>query len=705
MSEQGTQVAAKMGRSNFETPAEVDHHETPYLDRDLQTYENVAQETLMSNPVIVGPFSMTEALAVTFDPVLLILQSPVFQQFRTWSPYAKFDVKMMIRIVASPAHYGTVLVNWFPGQFVGSAYRMENRDPHILDISKIDTYEIIIPFTTVNEWYHTYSLKTEFYYSKVNLGVKIRSLDSMAVAPFIEVYLSPINLKLQGTTAAGQMIVTHHQGYANPILVGAAASTIAGAVMPSVGDVARGVSNFVFNTVSRTAKPEHLQQIRKGMSEARTKQKQKEELDTDPSPQVLVEDEPQLMRQNVFGPMNDLSYMPAMCLNGKESRYIRPYHLADTEMTHQLLDIAKIPCIANMFWMTPGVSTRLDLKINSGAYGTYAAQIAKLFRFWRGSFYVTFKLYTSPLVTAKFSVSMTQSVDTPPTLSGPAPFFKTLTIRGSETVTIFVPFVSTNAWLPCGEIFSMAQQIMSTLFFGVSQVTAGGDTTPSVMVAIILRMGDDLQFRSLRSPVSYVPVAQGQYRVQTEREFDLCPVGYESSKLEGYAEDMYTAEMVLNHWSQRPTIGLQTMFPFESGWYQNPMMWDTYDFVSNMFCFRRGNVRVRVENKGTIGTHFRLGGSPNGATITDQQIGNGLYVNDGTLNSVNEVELPFLSVVEWARNEGFAAGTYPPRETLGISTSTDIPVEEREYYYVAAGRSHQVAMLMPPYSVLALNWA
>jgi hypothetical protein len=212
---------------------------------------------------------------------------------------------------------------------------------------------------------------------------------------------------------------------------------------------------------------------------------------------------------------------------------------------HSILDLAKKPTIVSQFVMTttadvfhgivwPMMTLAPETTIRMTGYvrnSSYMNMICRMFRYWRGAIKLFFTFHSSPLVTFRIALRLIYAggntaltdVQDPDLGDG---YTEVVTVRGSATYSLSVPYVNSKPWLPTffeegatsGE-WSIHDTIFPQLRMAIIDKTKGmGSVTPSVFVTMTIGADDDFM---VRCPIAYCPQYEQVIIPEVEEQCDL----------------------------------------------------------------------------------------------------------------------------------------------------------------------------------------
>lgn len=144
--------------------------------------------------------------------------------------------------------------------------------------------------------------------------------------------------------------------------------------------------------------------------------------------------------------------------------------------------------------------------------------MAQYFRMWRGSIRLTFVIFSTPFISARYNFIVRWGGTAPVGLVGNE-LVNDITVRGTTRVDITVPFLAADQWLPtwCQMPGDYGYQSIFPAVYIKEQSPAVsvGDVTASPVMLIYESAGNDFEFRSLCNPN---PLKTPTFDVSYERQ-------------------------------------------------------------------------------------------------------------------------------------------------------------------------------------------
>lgn len=696
--EQPLEQLDTIGRHTYEVSASSLTAPRFSYENDTCVYPSDTCAKLASSPVTFYN-GMVDTLNTTVDPWQhIITTSAGFAAYTVAVKYVRFDVKVLIRVITCPTAYGIIIISTNPVDYT-LTYDYLNGNPLIIDAGKGDTTEFIVPWESNYEFYNLSKLMkigkmvfTSYAETSVSTGSK----------PRVEIIFTPINIRAKGAKGSFQMETAEQAARSYPM-----ASALGGLV------ATMGSATYAVNYI-------------KGVTtEAKTLANSATEIYEQAKPYVehlqwkVVESEnlqaPTGNNPTVYGQLSGVDYVPACAVTNPYPDVIKPYHVGELLQEHGMLQTARIPCIREVFsiplnmikswYFEPGIYQPGRVNV------TYVDYISRMFRFWRGSMDLNFRIYMPSLSTADFTFFFrnVEAFGDATVAATAAPsqwaFTKHFTVRGTASMSVRLPYISERQWTRCG-LTNAASQFVRMWEVGLAMVKmeSGGDTSVTPYVVLISRPGPDFQFKSLKSCVTD-PHAEAQMWVRSEFEEPPEEWGMKTPRRYRHiSEDDLTLEKICNRWSSR-VISQNHLSNTTSG--VELIQADNLDYIMSMFAYQRGSIRWLVRTGGTSASPvLYMGSSTFGLTPTPRVFtspaGRGIVIGDPATNPVTKLETTWDSALEWGLTQTYLeTGTVglpggEMDEWYGAQMIIANFEEQSTFAYAASGRGFQLARLLPP---------
>lgn len=219
--------------------------------------------------------------------------------------------------------------------------------------------------------------------------------------------------------------------------------------------------------------------------------------------------------------------------------------------------------------------------------------MAQFFRMWRGSIRLTFVIFSTPFISARYNIVVRWGGSTPIGLVGNE-VVNDVTVRGTTRVDITVPFLSADQWLPtwCQQPGSYAYESVFPAVYIKEQSPAVsvGDITASPVMVIYESAGSDFEFRSFCNPNPLKDVSyERQMRVsefskqEVSGDGDVCAYPYSS-------DTEMTFTDISRRWSNR-NIDALSPGPVNTQGSATP---GAFDQISALFVYWSGQTKFKL---------------------------------------------------------------------------------------------------------------
>lgn len=165
-------------------------------------------------------------------------------------------------------------------------------------------------------------------------------------------------------------------------------------------------------------------------------------------------------------------------------------------------DFINKPTYIGLLNLTSGMSMQQVWQLGD-LYWSRINYMAQYFRMWRGSIRLTFVIFSSPFISARYNFIVRWGGSAPVGLVGNE-IVNDVTVRGSTRVDITVPFLSADQWLPtwCQMPGGYAYESVFPAIYIKEQSPAVsvGDIAASPVMLMYESAGVDFEFRSFCNP-------------------------------------------------------------------------------------------------------------------------------------------------------------------------------------------------------------
>jgi hypothetical protein len=748
---------------------------------EITETEMVKQETihdqpsrLFSNWFFLEDITLvsSSSFAVTEKDYWLTIWNKLAPKFeQTWK-YFKCDVELMFMVKSSGLEYGWFGVGWNPSSLTNSPYSMLNARLHEIDITTGGTHMITIPFSSAYEAYDVNEGASNFVPNRPKIYVTQGLMGTLAASfsATVEVRGRFVNWSTFGVAPINNNVTAHElfRGKAVGELQMQDTSTIATAS----GVVGAGLATAyqTFKNVNAATKQAHEfvgegRKVGESASEAwefmsnlwdsNAKQNYRDvnvkpETERD-SLEHKARDSSTHNAPTFYGSMSQIgSYIPENENLSFSMHHLPPRHLFDANPKN-LREIAQIPCLISQTDCVAG--TTFLIACRPFHYNTqtgfsngivdYFAQIADLFRWWRGSIDYEFTFHTSSLITGQFVFECCQlgSMDPGTTLAGWSQNFtylKTVNISGHSTVKIRVPFIFNAQWCPMRPIYGPSTGVQLPLQPSIMRVTcktltsglAGSGAIPHVYVTMKRSAGPDIQFRNLNGgylatrPPTLEDEDIGELQMlevqRKEGDFENICMGGVPQRYRYTPEDDLDVITLSTRWStiESDTSGSQNLLSNSNNSLKATAPVDIFFRIQNWFRYVRGSFQCRTripESQLSQYVLMTMQGDERYVAIASNPYN--VYTPSAgaafcvpALNPIIQFEAPFEGDTEWlvTHDAAFVTGDDDPNFSLDYIVRQPNNYDWGDVFmYVRAGRGYDLAFLQPPcnsYNRLLRTW-
>jgi hypothetical protein len=290
-------------------------------------------------------------------------------------------------------------------------------------------------------------------------------------------------------------------------------------------------------------------------------------------------------------------------------------------------------------------------------------------RFWRGSIKYHFLFLASPMASVKLKIILKWNSNDNITTEPESLLTRIVTIRGTTCVTIPVPFLYTQQWLPTMDtalLSSFGRYNVPTLWVERYQpVYSTGDLPASVHMYVWRSAGDDFLFSGLREAGSYTTtLVEAQMKVSETFSEETAFLGARDSRVFEGRDVIQYVEDIAGRFSCDQTGTTTYPIPIDHSTGSGRCNLDT---ISSLFYFFRGSIDYKYI-VGSPGTSTQLAvvaddysnalGLRTGYSVLES-VANGKVVIDPRFTSVLEYRQPALSQYDWLEIPQDGTNYYP----------------------------------------------
>lgn len=290
-------------------------------------------------------------------------------------------------------------------------------------------------------------------------------------------------------------------------------------------------------------------------------------------------------RPNMFGGM---VVSPSMNMLGDGSQETLNY-----SASHSILRYLKIPSLIG-YYVTNSLGP-----INVNAFGdpfggatSFSCSrirfVGQMFRMWRGTLNYTFVFISSPLNSWRVQLQFNYG-NTYNTTVGDTPT-RTITVRGSNTVTVSIPWNYPMTWSGTSTKNYVSSYISG---YPIQIVASSVHGSAKLMTLVYESAGDDFRFSGATEAglLKAIPSHESQMRVS-----DFChnePIAGGHENVPRFASMAETFEGLARRWSGRTSVDVLSNQP---QYYNNATGFDmgTFDAISSIFSYYRGSQKFKI---------------------------------------------------------------------------------------------------------------
>jgi len=651
--------------------------------RDTGSYLNEKRSTLIQTPV---EYYTGVGSPAPVDPWRFIASSQQWIDATKGIKFARFDVKVIFRIIGNPCNYGYLLTTFNPIDVIPNV-ASENADPRIIDFNT-ELTEIVYPWVNMYE-YLILPLSGNDNIGKLTFLMSQNSIQSVAEDTSVEVSFVPVNIQLKGAlqSSTGTRTALSAAVLGVPLVLNGIRNNI-----HTVQDVLSTAKDTYHSAEEVYEQGKSLQETISTMWKP-TEEKLLNEVHNVPS---------------VYGELSTLEYSPVNAVTHTEVPRKIPYHLGDLYPQHFIHDILRVPCIKKRFQLVN--STPLQIIMEPGISSdtvTYVDTMSRLFKYWRGGMDLNFHFFSTSLASVTYEIRYkninSRGAAPPASVPGLYDYRKRLVVKGNTRLSLQLPYISNTEWMRVGR--NNLNWYEAIWDFTIQMVYSGGDGDLPChpYIVLVVRPSADFQFKSLTSPLTKAKV---QMRVRSAFETPTPDYKQRVPRIyESIPEDLYTVEKLCKRWSSR-VIASEELTNTAAG--VTPGQYDLLDYLMSQFAFQRGNIRWSTLSSGTTAAPVQYVGSrrygnTSSARIFAHPTGSGIVKVDPTTNPVAKWETTWDSKIEWGLTQLYRAANVFSRD-LGDDLSGE-PVlitpfaSQSTAAASAAGRGFQLAYLLPPVTI------
>jgi len=667
-------------------------------------------------PSAAAIFALSTGTVNRHHPFEVLNQSTIKAHVSTFR-FFRADIKIRFDFNTTVTDVGVVVISWVPDcDAVFGTRSFLNSDPTIVDLSTMRNVEVVIPWTSIQEWYDLNSAATTNQLVQLEVNhIYVGNING-ASAPSYRMFVSFENVEIKGATNFTAIALAQSgqpESYSGedpnagrieiPANLGSLPVTTQ--TLGTLGALAISSAPTILTSMSKAWGA--YDQYKGWFTSKKDKDKQVRPLE-----QLQ---EPRPVRNYTYGNLAGASYCPSLQLNSGMGTVVPPYHLGDPNFRHFMRDIIQIPTIRTYTLLT-GTHVLPIQPFVSVASTSYLEMMWAMFRYGRGSLRVRLSFHSSPLEAYQITVMWSHG-DTTLDIALNSSYQDIVNVRGLVVRDYLVPFIWPTQWVRIDDISSAPSNIWGNLTVRITQAAHSfGSSSPLIFMMVYTSAGPDFQLKDLCSstaeditatwePSSPTPAeAQMHLRSSWNTEFQNIAGGAQPTILREIMEDAISVEDICMRFSNRATAQPIQLWP---GLLLSMNTYDNLDYCMTMFRYARGSLRYKVvvyeaasiEDYPKVGMRGNWVQSPTTHANPSYRFpsGNGFAMQNITQNGMLEFELPYYSNYDWSINPRVAGKfavvpyQFPPVQDLGNFTGLN------DYYLVAGGSDFQLAWLMPPY--------
>jgi len=529
-------------------------------------YPNKTPTTMLTREFLLSKASLLQDQSLFFTPIKQILAQDFIQSYLTPFKYIRTGVKLRIVLTSDSTLYGAVMVSALPYQTDGTAWtsllQQSQSDLHLLDIGQQESLDIYLPWvnpaafasiedTTFPEWRVLIHPIIVLQPGEETPSVNVSVFASL-VGPRAMGYDTPVFQAHQLPLHEGDL-----NGGSNRLL------TALGVVGTGVLSAGGGA---IYNTL--TGRAETLEDINILSHNA----------EETPDQEIFPDGTQTDVRLNVMDNFSfpSASYVASRTMLG-DCRGIK----SRRSMT-MINDIARTPYyIEKVLFSETFQRYSYSLSLLRGSHAEY---LFRMFRYWRGSFNIMLKFYSSSLYGAKFRVTLYPNGYVPGTEDADITHLPTeiISVKGSLTHHVQIPYLQAEAWQE-DTVPTIQPSIVVELLSLPPKFN--GDTVLFPML-VFACPADDFQLTSLQSCVP------GNFQSSLRNEFKN--IATRGAALPVYMASNFSVDDVLSRYSYREAQPEQ-VFPGPVKILDfSDYSYDNFDFLNQIFMFYSGSLRMKM---------------------------------------------------------------------------------------------------------------
>lgn len=618
---------------------------------------------LLERQYRVGTYSWQEGV-----PFLQTLNFPnalwnasIVNATRTFK-WMRADVEIEIRVNTTPFQYGALMASWLPNHsntsHCADLIQRSGNNPVVISASTQSSAKVVIPWLCPFAYFETFT-------NPVLMGSQI--------GRFSIEELVPLRSCSANSTAAAQVNVfarflnVHTAAYvtSQSKVTRVPKSEIAQKSLLDIADGIAGssVPSELFSAVTSIAKLVGF--------------------DYPPS---LKPRSNFLLTPGIVAPCKGLDSATSLGVE-LDTRLPHPgYIIGNAEDTLSLASVYKTPMLHEIidFIDATADSSIIVRPLLDNTHPDYLAWCANMFRYWRGSIKYSLQFYTSPMISARFRLTLLYfpPVAANDTLdSGDAPS-KIIDVKGDTTINFTVPY----SWITYYRQTSPADDTVLYPLLKIQTITpiqTPDDTITPHITCVVWRAGDDdTQFLQYRSPVKLASQASVQRMFVSDFESFLG--GSKKLKEERFI-DSEKIECLVDLFKRYQNQGALNTNP-----QLGSLLPEGLSYWSRIFKHWRGSRRFKCI---TLNNNVLYGvGVQRLAGATPARMSDGVQWTEGSSAPYLESIIPYYSTQPFVLTEANGAGAYSNATVSEINLFSASPAT----FYIAGGDDFTFGYLYAP---------
>lgn len=582
---------------------EVSHMSFPKEDFQPDPFPNKTPTPMLSREFQLASLSLTQDQESIIFPLNSLLTQDYMVQYLKPFSFVRSGVKLRIVLTSDSTLYGVVSVSALPFCRNDSGWKsnlqQSQSNQHLLDISQQDSLDLHLPWTSPLTYAQLDQLLDLPEWRVIIKALVVLQPGEETPSVNINVFGSLDNPRAMGyTTPVFQASLPSYYSSERPSRF-ASALGVAGTAALTAG------GTTLFNTIAGTAFEQPINEL---------------EPDGDQT-EVRVS-----VMDNLTMPSASLASSRTML---GDCRGI-PARMSKIKMS----ELARMPYLQDIVTFTS--SNTKYLYEHQLKFGSHAEYLFRMFRYWRGSFNLMLRFYSSVLYGAKFRVTLYPTgYVAGNTLQDIAHLPTTvISVKGSLVHHVNIPYLQQEAWQ--SDVVPSVIPAVVVEFISVPPTFDGSEVQFPMLV--YAAPGEDFELTSLQSCIP------GTFQCSIIREFQS--ITNRGAPAPVYMASDFSVDDVLSRYSFRAPVP-QQVFPgplkiTDFAVYE----YDNFDYLCQIFMFYTGSLRMKmlfstspadgllqlvVRNRQEV---------PQGDTF---RVGNSMVASQQSLWPVLDAQVPYLA--------------------------------------------------------------